>query len=498
MNMYNLRYKAVDTADQLRAGYEFGRPSKKWHRQIFWYAMDKAVVNAFLNWKTYTAVRQDLPAHRVAQLSFRRALVRQLIGNFSARHRTPTASVALPGVIGNHRQISQGKPTKACRYCAKAGRHMPRAKRCRPFETVYKCEMCNVSVCHVSLRPECWRATPLQQDHQTDWKSLADAAANIPNSLYVTRGDYAYRTDANKKTKCIHLCKKLLKATGLFFTVVNAIMVPLLAVRLITLSGEFNEHTGKMELQITELKRKVGVPGPAGLTGKRGPIGPVGPVGIAGRPGSVGPPGAPGMKGPIGPAGPMGKAGSPGLTGSVGLPGSPGSPGRKGPVGQIGPMGKVGTPGSVGPPGASGKEGLKGPEGQMGMTGPPGPPGLPGSLGRKGPVGPIGPHGVPGKRGPKGSAGPRGMAGRPGYPGSAGPPGAPGAKGEKGLRGPIGPMGRTGKPGSVRGGKRNTGPTKQTGTQGRKWVHVKGIKKPIVMIPHNAPSFHIGQDGKSK
>ncbi|XP_035664493.1 piggyBac transposable element-derived protein 3-like [Branchiostoma floridae] len=157
MNMYNLHYKAVDTADQLRAGYEFGRPSKKWHRQIFWYAMNKAVVNAFLNWKIYTAGRQDLPAHRVAQLSFRRALVRQLIGNFSARHRTPTASVALPGVIGNHRQISQGKPTKACRYCAKAGRHMPRAKRCRPFETVYKCEMCNVSVCHVSLRPECWR-----------------------------------------------------------------------------------------------------------------------------------------------------------------------------------------------------------------------------------------------------------------------------------------------------------------------------------------------------
>ncbi|KAI8479515.1 hypothetical protein Bbelb_427760 [Branchiostoma belcheri] len=138
VNLYNRYYKAVDKAiDQLRSTYEFRRPSKRWHRQLFWYVLNKAVVNAYLNWKAYTTERsaKKLPAHKTAQLRFRRALVRQLVGNFSARRRAPARN---PPV-------------------AKARRLMPGARRQRPHETIYKCNTCNVSVCRVSLRPKCWR-----------------------------------------------------------------------------------------------------------------------------------------------------------------------------------------------------------------------------------------------------------------------------------------------------------------------------------------------------
>ncbi|KAI8494302.1 hypothetical protein Bbelb_280620 [Branchiostoma belcheri] len=42
-DLYNCHYKAVDKADQLRSSYEFGCPPKKWHRQLFWYVLKKAV-----------------------------------------------------------------------------------------------------------------------------------------------------------------------------------------------------------------------------------------------------------------------------------------------------------------------------------------------------------------------------------------------------------------------------------------------------------------------
>ncbi|KAI8483673.1 hypothetical protein Bbelb_386110 [Branchiostoma belcheri] len=158
VDLYNRYYKAVDKAGQLRSSYEFGRPSKKWHRQLFWYSyvLNKAVVNAYLNWKAYTTKRRStkelrIPAHKTAQLRFRQALVRQLVGNFSNRRRAPARNppVVNPGtgpVIGEHEQVRRGKPTRACRYCAKA-------RRRRPHETIYKCNTCNVSVCRVSLRP---------------------------------------------------------------------------------------------------------------------------------------------------------------------------------------------------------------------------------------------------------------------------------------------------------------------------------------------------------
>ncbi|KAI8499043.1 hypothetical protein Bbelb_234960 [Branchiostoma belcheri] len=167
VELYNRHYKGVDKADQLRSSYEFGRPSKKWHRQLFWYVLNKAVVNAYLNWSAYMSEssrkkKEKIPVHKTTQLSFRRALVRQLVGNFSARRKAPAGNPpVVPPVIQpvnvQHEHVRRGKPTRACRYCAKARRHMTGANRPRPHETIYECSTCKVSVCRASLRPMCWR-----------------------------------------------------------------------------------------------------------------------------------------------------------------------------------------------------------------------------------------------------------------------------------------------------------------------------------------------------
>ncbi|KAI8493276.1 hypothetical protein Bbelb_292800 [Branchiostoma belcheri] len=138
VDLYNRYYKAVDKADQLRSSLLCRRPTQ----------LKKSA--------------KKLPAHKTAQLRFHRALVRQLVGNFSARRRAAARNppVVNPGtgpVIGEHEQVRRGKPTRACRYCAKARRLMPGARRPRPHETIYKCNTCKVYVCRVSLRPECWR-----------------------------------------------------------------------------------------------------------------------------------------------------------------------------------------------------------------------------------------------------------------------------------------------------------------------------------------------------
>jgi len=159
---YQSYYKAVDLADQLRGSYEFGRPSKKWHRQLFWFVLNKAVVNAFLNWKLYIANVKPAPsANKTAQLSFRRELVKQLVANFTARQREATVpAIARPpgsDVTEEHRQVSRGKPSKACHYCRTARRLMSGAKRPRPHETVFACSSCHLYICSTLVRPQCWR-----------------------------------------------------------------------------------------------------------------------------------------------------------------------------------------------------------------------------------------------------------------------------------------------------------------------------------------------------
>ncbi|XP_066299148.1 collagen alpha-1(I) chain-like [Branchiostoma lanceolatum] len=261
---------------------------------------------------------------------------------------------------------------------------------------------------------------------QTDWRSIADAAANIPNAMYVSRAD-VYGTEMDKKTKWFRLCKKFWQATAALFIVGIAALLPFFAVKVITLAEKVNKLEEQLtELRVTELERNGGSMGlnPPNMTG---PI-------LQGDAGSVGPPGPPG---PLGPSGPPGPIGQPGVPGSAGTPGFQGKRGPLGPAGPMGQDGKAGVPGPHGAPGEKGSMGQAGPRGPGGKDGVPGPPGPPGgkeSLGTTGLIGPMG------------QAGPRGLTGKTGVPGPSGLPGQRGPVGSPGLPGPVGPSWRPGRP----------------------------------------------------
>ncbi|KAI8509770.1 hypothetical protein Bbelb_121980 [Branchiostoma belcheri] len=116
-------------------------------------------------------------------------------------------------------------------------------------------------------------AKPKQQD-QTNWKSVADAAANILNALYVSRADYTDGADTKVK-KCIHLFKKIMKGTGLFFAVVSILLFPLFAVKVFDDVAKLTARNRMSELRITELERKfvdmIESPEPLALQARPGP-----------------------------------------------------------------------------------------------------------------------------------------------------------------------------------------------------------------------------------
>ncbi|KAI8495167.1 hypothetical protein Bbelb_271530 [Branchiostoma belcheri] len=273
-------------------------------------------------------------------------------------------------------------------------------------------------------------ATPIQQP-QTDWRSVADAAAYIPNTLYVSRAD-AYDTPSDGN-KCWRLRNKVWQISGLVFAVVIVILLSFFSVKDANQSAEMarqleeiKKQNQKTEQRLAELEhmcflratracrasrttwpcRPERDHGAVGPSGEKGAIVPVGPPGEKG-PGSPGPPGE---KGDIGPTGPRGAKGAIGPVGppSVGPPGPPGPRGEKGTIGPVGP-------GSAGPPGPPGEKGTVGPIGPR-CAGPPGPIGPRAKKGTMGPIvptsnGPLGPRGPPLQKVEIGPTGPRGPMG---------------------------------------------------------------------------------------
>ncbi|KAI8484829.1 hypothetical protein Bbelb_374260 [Branchiostoma belcheri] len=118
---------------------------------------------------------------------------------------------------------------------------------------------------------------------QTDWMSVADKAANIPNSSYVTRAGAGIDAEANNKTKCRRLRKKLAQTVGFLVKVVVIILLPYLAG-----ATEQQEHPGETRPTGPLGHGPTGPSGPAGKTGAQGLTGPTRPNGPPKQPGHPG------------------------------------------------------------------------------------------------------------------------------------------------------------------------------------------------------------------
>ncbi|KAI8490893.1 hypothetical protein Bbelb_313120 [Branchiostoma belcheri] len=143
-----------------------------------------------------------------------------------------------------------------------------------------------------------WGTTPRPQ-FQTDYRSVADAAANIPNPVYPSRTavDASNDEETNTKKICWDLSKKMLKIAGII-VILLSFSLPYFAAKVskqvTKLSLVMDTRFNTMELRQNELEERAqGMPAPPG---KRGPMGPA----VRGPIGPPGPPGPPGIRGPAG------------------------------------------------------------------------------------------------------------------------------------------------------------------------------------------------------
>ena len=138
---YNRNMNGVDVYDQYRMQYEVGRCSKKWWKFLFWFAVNAAIVNAFILYRQTS--RRQTKKKRYSHLDFRMELLRSLIGGYSKRKRH-ASDVQNVGVVDaeNIQGHVHGRLPGAKRRCRYHARYLNERR-----ETVYGCTVCNVHLC---------------------------------------------------------------------------------------------------------------------------------------------------------------------------------------------------------------------------------------------------------------------------------------------------------------------------------------------------------------
>eukprot|EP00058_Branchiostoma_floridae_P004265 XP_002589753.1 hypothetical protein BRAFLDRAFT_97803 [Branchiostoma floridae] len=264
--------------------------------------------------------------------------------------------------------------------------------------------------------------TPMQQP-QTDWRSIADAAASIPNALYVSRADRTYQGEASGRGALCSFIRShrscMIAGIAVMLSLVSVGLAPLTFInkeeisqlsttvdavkrqqddmrQLSTTVDVFKRDQDDMSTTVDALKRdqvdmrQLSTTVDAlkrDLDDMRQLATTVDALNLdrddmrrdldkernrtaaleqrlhemSKTPGC--PQGAPGMPGVDGPVGPSGRDGRDGIPGPAGPPGPPGPPGSSGPSSQPGPPGPPGPEGPPGSNGSDGRDGLPGPPG---------------------------------------------------------------------------------------------------------------------------------------
>lgn len=141
---YTKNMGGVDRSDQYRSYYSFGRPSKKWWKYIYHFVINTAIVNAYILNKLSN--RPEKTKHGSTQLEFRKALLQQLIGNFSSRKqigrkRSLPCAITSPKTAHKLEKLEHGR---VCGVCATKKRKTDSG---RGIRTYWKCNKCNIPFC---------------------------------------------------------------------------------------------------------------------------------------------------------------------------------------------------------------------------------------------------------------------------------------------------------------------------------------------------------------
>jgi len=121
---------------------------KKWWKFILHFVLNVCLVNCFILYDLTT--HSPSTAHRNRQLTFRRNLVRQLIGTFTSRKHTSRKrslpiGTPFPNLFHTLQKVS-GR-AKVCALCVEKKKKSPSR---RGKQTTYKCKQCDLPLCCVA------------------------------------------------------------------------------------------------------------------------------------------------------------------------------------------------------------------------------------------------------------------------------------------------------------------------------------------------------------
>jgi hypothetical protein len=137
----------VDISDQKREYYGVGWSSKKWWKFIFHFVINVCVVNSLIFYDQSN--RPPLTSHGNRQLTFRRNLVQQLIGNYTSRKRTGRKRSLAIGTASPklfHCLVKIPGRANVCALCIQMKR---KAASGRGKQTTYECKQCDLPLCWV-------------------------------------------------------------------------------------------------------------------------------------------------------------------------------------------------------------------------------------------------------------------------------------------------------------------------------------------------------------
>lgn len=138
----NICMGVVDKFDQKRNAYAADRRSKRWWSRIFYFILDAAVVNAFIQLSSldpvdYLHLRLELGRQPIAQKSFRKSRM-SLVSSHNKPGKNSHAMTGVPEELryaGNAHHPSLSKTRCRCSTKAKEAR------------TQYLCNVCEVPLC---------------------------------------------------------------------------------------------------------------------------------------------------------------------------------------------------------------------------------------------------------------------------------------------------------------------------------------------------------------
>jgi len=150
--LYLSTMRGVDVFAQRQSYNKIGRRSMKWYYSLLWFLLDVAIHNAFILYQ------QKHNRESYDEKDFRKALMEQLVGDFSAR-KSQQQHVAgrVHARASQHRlQHSEGRGAcHECRHRVGAGENNARSR--------WRCEDCQVFLC----MPDCYnKHVQAQAEHR--------------------------------------------------------------------------------------------------------------------------------------------------------------------------------------------------------------------------------------------------------------------------------------------------------------------------------------------